>query len=60
MYDPENPPPEGIPADPLPGSKIEGDPSDTTQHDDHLPSDAGMTATLRYRRRNRKRRFRRE
>lgn len=36
-HDPENPPPEGIPADPL--EKVEGDSADTDRwdHNDTLP-----------------------
>ena len=33
-YDPENPPKEGIPADPLPPKIEEGDSVDTDQYDD--------------------------
>lgn len=33
-YDPENPPTEGIPADPLPSEIKEGDSADTDQYDD--------------------------
>ncbi len=33
-HDPENPPKEGIPADPLPPEIEEGDSADTDQYDD--------------------------
>ncbi len=33
-YDPMNPPPEGIPADPLPPEIVEGDDDDTDEWDD--------------------------
>ncbi len=33
-YDPENPPVEGIPADPLPLEIEEGDSAETDEHDD--------------------------
>ena len=34
MYDPENPPVEGIPADPLPDDLPEGDPSEVVEDED--------------------------
>jgi hypothetical protein len=33
-YDPENPPPEGVEADPLPDDFDEGDSADTDENDD--------------------------
>ncbi len=34
MYDPENPPAQGIPADPLPDDLPEGDPSEVVEDED--------------------------
>lgn len=34
-YDPMNPPPEGIEADPLPPEKVEGDSAETDRWDDN-------------------------
>jgi len=49
QYDPTDPPPEGIPADPLPPMFAEGDEEETNDSDSWRPTNPTTSQRLRYR-----------
>ena len=50
-YDPENPPAEGVPADPLPDDFDEGDSAETDEYDD-TRAKVGVIERIRHRKFN--------